>query len=1048
MPVKKSIISILLGISFLFSYSQTSSNLQCITIAQNWMYEHFSTRDSVKNIERLPNELVVVNFMHGGWVLLNAINQGSLIVGFSNSGIYSNDELISNQLSLQQLRVYGKDYTIDSLRYSISAKKFIPLRKRGGVTPFITTKWSQREPYNNLMPIDPKTGIRCYAGCQAIALAQVLNYYKYPDVGESSNSYIPVNNLQIGTLTVNFNESNYHFTQQTDTDIQKLIYDAGVAVDMQYSSVSSGAWLKDVNKALNLNFKFTASKVIYRIHFTDKEWLDTLKNELNHSRPIIYNGDPYWGGGGHSFIFDGYTDNDFFHVNWGWGGKFDGYFSINAIAPGVHDFSSNNLALIGLQPNYTNTKSPDLTFTKSKYSSKNIVIKNSAVRINDVTDTVPKLISAEFELFNNGNDSAKGLIRVSMYVDDSLATDFTTNGLQAQKSITFLKELVLTIGSHTLKAVIDESNTIAELNKTNNVIEQRIVVDTVSNKMDLSFSKTAFMKDSLLVSDNANNYYSDDSIDSGQPFYYKFGICNTGNVAIKNPILNTYIDDSLYHSEVIDSYVYPAIKVYKNNSIILSKPGRHTLKLLLDPNNEIQETSKLNNSISRFFYVYDNIDVAFSTPKNEKDSVIFLDTLGAKTSLDTLYILNKQYFKFGLINNGKTTINDSVFVRAYIDSNLIASKYISSLLLYSNPPFVSDSVAFSIDSPGKHTFTLVIDPQNRLHEINEANNRYTKSCYIIGKLQSSLPKGLKSACSNTTSYYSIPNVDDATSIRWSMYPNEAGKIFGEQFGARVQWSSTYIGDAFVKVALANTYETVISDSLKITIHKNPEKITIASSGTTTFCKGDSVFLSAPQGYSYKWSNGDTLDFQLSIKNEGFYSVTVTDTNGCHSSSDTTKISVLPMQAAPQIRFENNTLSVAVDSSISCKWYRNGFLLQGQLKNTITKPESGMYTVQFDSKTCYESSQFELTNPSTQSHYVESIMLVTPNPTQGQITIQYGLSNRYSISIYDMMGKHIFHQEHCNRQIAVDLSCFGSGLYVCLLVDETNGEKQTTCIDLQ
>ena len=56
-----------------------------------------------------------------------------------------------------------------------------------------------------------------------------------------------------------------------------------------------------------------------------------MKDELNNSRPIQYAG--YGGGGGHTWVCDGYDSNDFFHMNWGWGGAYDGYFSLNSLNP-------------------------------------------------------------------------------------------------------------------------------------------------------------------------------------------------------------------------------------------------------------------------------------------------------------------------------------------------------------------------------------------------------------------------------------------------------------------------------------------------------------------------------------------------------------------------------------------------------------------------------------------------------------------------------------------------------------------------------------------
>lgn len=76
---------------------------------------------------------------------------------------------------------------------------------------------------------------------------------------------------------------------------------------------------------------------------------------------------------------DGYDSNNFFHMNWGWGGSQDGYFQLNALNPGAGGtggggFSYNNdqQALIGIQPlnapqNFDLTMYSDLSTSQPSY---------------------------------------------------------------------------------------------------------------------------------------------------------------------------------------------------------------------------------------------------------------------------------------------------------------------------------------------------------------------------------------------------------------------------------------------------------------------------------------------------------------------------------------------------------------------------------------------------------------------------------------------------------------------------------------------------------
>lgn len=63
---------------------------------------------------------------------------------------------------------------------------------------------------------------------------------------------------------------------------------------------------------------------------------------------------------GHSFVCDGYDGNGFFHINWGWDGKSDNYFSLSVLNPynntsvGASSssigFCMNQMANIGVKP--------------------------------------------------------------------------------------------------------------------------------------------------------------------------------------------------------------------------------------------------------------------------------------------------------------------------------------------------------------------------------------------------------------------------------------------------------------------------------------------------------------------------------------------------------------------------------------------------------------------------------------------------------------------------------------------------------------------------
>ncbi|MCB9187192.1 MAG: choice-of-anchor L domain-containing protein [Flavobacteriales bacterium] len=121
--------------------------------------------------------------------------------------------------------------------------------------------------------------------------------------------------------------------------------------------------------------------------------------------------------------------------------------------------------------------------------------------------------------------------------------------------------------------------------------------------------------------------------------------------------------------------------------------------------------------------------------------------------------------------------------------------------------------------------------------------------------------------------------------------------------------------------------------------------TIIPDGPTEFCDGSSVVLSASQGSSYLWMpNGETTQ-SITVSEAGNYSVTVTDENGCESSSDDIEITVFdlpePIVTAdgPLTFCDGGSVTLTSSESASYAWAPFG-----QTTQSIVVTESGIYRV--------------------------------------------------------------------------------------------------------
>src|SRR5262249_40680444 len=92
---------------------------------------------------------------------------------------------------------------------------------------------------------------------------------------------------------------------------------------------------------------------------------------------------------------------------------------------------------------------------------------------------------------------------------------------------------------------------------------------------------------------------------------------------------------------------------------------------------------------------------------------------------------------------------------------------------------------------------------------------------------------------------------------------------------------TSSGNYTVQVTDANGCSAT-SAATQVTVNPLPAA-TITPSGSTTFCQGGSVTLTASSGVSYHWSTNETTS-SINVTSSGNYTVQVTDANGCSATS--------------------------------------------------------------------------------------------------------------------------------------------------------------------
>lgn len=217
------------------------------------------------------------------------------------------------------------------------------------IAPLITSRWDQTEPYNLQCPIYNGTtlpsysGMQCLTGCVATAWAQIMYYHKWPVQGSGSHSYKwTFNGEDLGTLSADFSQSIYNWDAMTDiynsssseesrNAVSQLMSDIGIASNMNYSPISSGAISLTSLQGLVEYFGYdVGAALIQRNYYGLEEWQDSIYASLAAGYPVYYGGQN--SSAGHAFVCDGYN-NGYFHINWGWSGLSNGYFLLTALDP-------------------------------------------------------------------------------------------------------------------------------------------------------------------------------------------------------------------------------------------------------------------------------------------------------------------------------------------------------------------------------------------------------------------------------------------------------------------------------------------------------------------------------------------------------------------------------------------------------------------------------------------------------------------------------------------------------------------------------------------
>lgn len=324
-----------------------------------------ATTKKVESIDVIPNNtgkasFYIVNYNEGGFIIFSADNRTQPILAFSETGKFVvNENLYPDGLrfwisdAVQQI----EDIQNSNIEQSESEKtsweaeqiqNTLYIVEPGDcpdeiytVGPLMSTAWDQTGVFNDALPYITCNGspFQVYAGCVPIAMAQVMRYHQYPA------------NYNWSAMSPNdFTGTTANFINDIHNAI-RAVYSGQPTYKCDGTGVGPD---KNMGTVLKTQFVYTSAD------WSNYNYSPVVSN-LDQGRPVILSGDN--GTKGHMWVCDGYRKSTIysedcstgwgflhFYMNWGWGGRYNGYYSFNNFNPDNTHYNNNNKMIYNIKP--------------------------------------------------------------------------------------------------------------------------------------------------------------------------------------------------------------------------------------------------------------------------------------------------------------------------------------------------------------------------------------------------------------------------------------------------------------------------------------------------------------------------------------------------------------------------------------------------------------------------------------------------------------------------------------------------------------------------
>ena len=282
----------------------------------------------------------------GGYAVIAGDDAVTPVLGYSLSGSFPAGDMPENMRDLFDWYT-GIIHHAREQGWTVSRTK---APEQGGRVVLQTAHWSQRSPFNDLVPM--VSGEKPPLGCGATAVSIIMRYHKWPQKGSGTlpgyeyeavkdGKKVVIDPVPLGH-TYNWDlmpERASDFTSEEASQIARLCYDVAVMMQMYFNPGASGSVAEDAGwLAKYFGYDKRMRRYLrYRVD-SDAQWEQYIRDEINAGRPVLYDG--VGKNGGHLFVIDGY-EGRYFSINYGWG-EGSAFFTLSPVEGHEKDMTEFN----------------------------------------------------------------------------------------------------------------------------------------------------------------------------------------------------------------------------------------------------------------------------------------------------------------------------------------------------------------------------------------------------------------------------------------------------------------------------------------------------------------------------------------------------------------------------------------------------------------------------------------------------------------------------------------------------------------------------------